>query len=256
MGFTGPIAPFFQICFLEMPPMYFETLNCTPVIFYSIMDPFKSLEIPPNFTLQKSFQLRDIITQTLENFSKQEQSKPSHPTGKARLVDNNTDILTSLILEWTTEAVNKYKRLGDACDWKVLCALVSAFVAGERQALSLVQDLINRLHMYREPEKTKSDGGRIDIEKEIKVARERVEASLKLKSQPLPAPPKLQLPIEKPSRHNHHVAPQSSSSFGGKRKFDPFDPSQKVPQSMQDTLRRELLIMLGTISYRSSNHSK
>jgi hypothetical protein len=221
-----------------------------------IMDPFKSLRIPQNFTLQKHFLLQEIIAQTLESFSKQERSKPSQTTEKARLVDNNTDILTSLILEWTTEAVDKYKRLGDVCDWKVLCALTSAFVSGEQQALGLVQDLINRLHSFKEPENDITERGGLDIEREIKVARERVEASLKLKSQPIPTPSsKPHLQSDKSSRPHAAQLP-SSSSFGGRRKFDPFDPSQKIPPPMQETLRKRAVDYARDYFYRSQNNPK
>jgi hypothetical protein len=226
------------------------------------MDPFKSLKIPPNFTLQKSFQLEEIIKQTLENFvSQEQQKKSSQPSETARPVDHNSIILTSLILEWTSEAVDKYKNLGDACDWKVLCALVSAFVEGEQQALGLVRDLINRLHTYREPEKVKPDVEEEDlnIEKEIRVARERVEASLKQKSQskPIPPVPSKPHPIpERPSRPQPSKSFSSSSGGGGKRKFDSFDPSQKVPSPMQDVLRKRAVDYARDYFYHFSSNAK
>jgi hypothetical protein len=224
------------------------------------MDPFKSLKIPPNFTLQKSFQLEEIIKQTLENFVNQEQQKKSsQPPETARPVDHNFSILTSLILEWTSEAVDKYKNLGDACDWKVLCALVSAFFDGEQRALGLVQDLINRLHTYTEPEKVKPDVGEEDlnIEKEIRVARERVEASLKQKSEskPIPSvPPKPHPTSTRPPRPP--PSKSFSSSGGGKRKFDSFDPSQKVPSPMQDVLRKRAVDYAREYFYQSSSNAK
>ena len=156
------------------------------------------------------------------------------------LGEHDRDYLLTLLTECLKEAVEKWHRSGDKYDWTSMAVQASAFVKAE-VAFSLVESLLKGV---LEQSKSKKEGE--DLEGELRRAREKVAATLKPK-----LPPNTQ--AQRSTQHNTQQAPSvvhaqpirdRHSSTKDKRpasKFDPFDPSVKVPSPMEESLRKRAM---------------
>lgn len=182
----------------------------------------RKVQVPPTLSLD-SFTyaaIPQVVKSTLD----------ANPT----LGESEREYLLTLLTECLKEALEKRLRSGERYDWNLMAVQTSAFIPPE-QAFSVVERLLQNILEYTTTTSKKdiktacniSDSSNLDAE--LRLARERVAATL---------PPPTKPPLI--SSTSKRVAPPKEKKVAT-AKFDPFDPSLKIPTQMEDSLRKRAI---------------